>query len=58
MAGMCKYGLINLVKVFPEGCLDSVNMVWIRDALSSGMDGDGFVWLQVRLRLVIPFCQR
>ena len=58
MAGMCKYGLINLVRVIPERCLGSVNMVWIRDALSSGMDGDCFAWLQVRLRLAIPFCQR
>jgi len=39
MAGMRKLGLNNLVRVIPVRCLGSVNMVWIKDALSSGMDG-------------------
>ncbi len=39
MAGMRKYSLNNLVRVIPVRCLGSVNMVWIKDALSSGMDG-------------------
>ncbi len=48
MAGMCKYGLINLVRVIPVRCLDPINMVWLRDALSLGKDGVGFAGLQVR----------
>ncbi len=39
MAGMRKLGLNNLVRVIPVRCLGSVNMVWIKDALSAGMDG-------------------
>ncbi len=39
MAAMRKLGLNNLVRVIPVRCLGSVNMVWIKDALSSGMDG-------------------
>ena len=39
MAGMRRKSLNNLVRVIPVRCLGSVNMVWIKDALSSGMDG-------------------
>lgn len=39
MAAMRKLTLNNLVRVIPVRCLGSVNMVWIKDALSSGMDG-------------------
>lgn len=39
MAGMRKLGLNNLVRIIPVRCLGSVNMAWIRDALSAGMDG-------------------
>ncbi|MEW6427079.1 MAG: hydrogenase iron-sulfur subunit [Thermodesulfobacteriota bacterium] len=39
MAGMRRRGLNNLVRFIPVRCLGSVNMVWIKDALSSGMDG-------------------
>jgi len=39
MAGMRRNGLNNLVRVIPVRCLGSVNMVWIKDAMSSGMDG-------------------
>lgn len=39
MAGMRRLGLNNLVRVIPVRCLGSVNMVWIKDAMSSGMDG-------------------
>lgn len=39
MAGMRRRGLNNLVRVIPVRCLGSVNMVWIKDALSAGMDG-------------------
>ena len=37
--GMRRHGLNNLVRVIPVRCLGSVNMVWIKDALSAGMDG-------------------
>ena len=39
MAGMRGNKISNLVRVIPVRCLGSVNMVWIKDALSSGMDG-------------------
>jgi quinone-modifying oxidoreductase subunit QmoB len=39
MAGMRRNSLNNLVRVIPVRCLGSVNMVWIKDAMSSGMDG-------------------
>lgn len=39
MAGMRRRGMNTLVRFIPVRCLGSVNMVWIKDALSSGMDG-------------------
>ena len=39
MAGMRRNKISNLVRVIPVRCLGSVNMVWIKDAMSSGMDG-------------------
>ena len=39
MAAMRRRKLNNLVRFIPVRCLGSVNMVWIKDALSSGMDG-------------------
>jgi len=39
MAGMRRNKISNLVRVIPVRCLGSVNMVWVKDALSSGMDG-------------------
>ncbi|HHK60503.1 MAG TPA: hydrogenase iron-sulfur subunit, partial [Desulfobacterales bacterium] len=39
MAAMRRHGIDNLVRVIPVRCLGSVNMVWIKDAMSSGMDG-------------------
>nr|MBF0221542.1 hydrogenase iron-sulfur subunit [Desulfobulbaceae bacterium] len=39
MAGMRHKKISNLVRIIPVRCLGSVNMVWIKDALSSGMDG-------------------
>ncbi|OGR08313.1 MAG: heterodisulfide reductase subunit A [Deltaproteobacteria bacterium RIFOXYD12_FULL_50_9] len=39
MAGMRRLGINNLVRFIPVRCLGSVNMVWIKDALSAGMDG-------------------
>ncbi|MDZ7642390.1 MAG: hydrogenase iron-sulfur subunit [Desulfurivibrio sp.] len=39
MAAMRKISLNSLVRVIPVRCLGSVNMVWIKDAMSSGMDG-------------------
>lgn len=39
MAGMRGHQISNLVRVIPVRCLGSVNMVWIKDALSSGLDG-------------------
>jgi quinone-modifying oxidoreductase subunit QmoB len=39
MAAMRRKGLSNLVRFIPVRCLGSVNVVWIKDALSSGMDG-------------------
>lgn len=39
MAGMRRNGLSHMVRFIPVRCLGSVNMAWIRDALSAGMDG-------------------
>ncbi|BDD86115.1 FAD-dependent oxidoreductase [Desulfofustis limnaeus] len=39
MAGMRKRGISHMVRFIPVRCLGSVNMAWIRDALSAGMDG-------------------
>ncbi|MEN8257764.1 MAG: FAD-dependent oxidoreductase [Thermodesulfobacteriota bacterium] len=39
MAAMRKHSVNNLIRVIPVRCLGSVNMAWIRDALSAGMDG-------------------
>jgi quinone-modifying oxidoreductase subunit QmoB len=39
MAAMRHKGISNLVRFVPVRCLGSVNMVWIKDALSSGLDG-------------------
>ncbi len=39
MAGMRKRGINHMVRFIPVRCLGSVNMAWIRDALSAGMDG-------------------
>jgi quinone-modifying oxidoreductase subunit QmoB len=39
MAGMKKLGISHMVRFIPVRCLGSVNMAWIRDALSAGMDG-------------------
>ena len=39
MAAMRNISLNSLVRVIPVRCLGSVNMVWIKDALSAGMDG-------------------
>jgi quinone-modifying oxidoreductase subunit QmoB len=39
MCGMHRNGLNKLIRVIPVRCLGSMNMVWIKDAMSSGMDG-------------------
>ena len=39
MAGLKRHGLNNLYRVIPVRCLGSVNMAWIKDAMSSGIDG-------------------
>ncbi len=39
MSGMRRNGLNHMVRVIPVRCLGSVNMAWIRDAMSAGMDG-------------------
>ena len=39
MAGMKGLGLNHMARIIPVRCLGSVNMAWIRDALSAGMDG-------------------
>lgn len=39
MAGMRRNGLSHMVRFIPVRCLGSVNMAWIRDSLSAGMDG-------------------
>ncbi len=39
MAGMKGLGINHMIRFIPVRCLGSVNMAWIRDALSAGMDG-------------------
>lgn len=39
MAGMRKHKLNHMIRFIPVRCLGSVNMAWIRDALSAGLDG-------------------
>jgi quinone-modifying oxidoreductase, subunit QmoB len=39
MAGMKRNKLSHMVRFVPVRCLGSVNMAWIRDAMSAGMDG-------------------
>ena len=39
MAAMRRLSFSNLVRIIPVRCLGSVNMVWIKDAMSAGMDG-------------------
>jgi quinone-modifying oxidoreductase subunit QmoB len=39
MAGMKRNGINHMIRFIPVRCLGSVNMAWIRDALSAGMDG-------------------
>jgi len=39
MAGMHRHKMNRLVRFIPVRCLGSVNMVWIKDAMSAGMDG-------------------
>ena len=39
MAGMRRNKLNHMVRVVPVRCLGSVNMAWVRDLLSAGMDG-------------------
>ncbi|WP_457575106.1 hydrogenase iron-sulfur subunit [Desulfolithobacter sp.] len=39
MSGMHRNKLNRLIRFIPVRCLGSVNMAWIKDALSSGMDG-------------------
>lgn len=39
MAGMKRHKLNHMVRFVPVRCLGSVNMAWIRDAMSAGMDG-------------------
>ncbi len=39
MSGMRRNGISHMVRVIPVRCLGSVNMAWIRDSLSAGLDG-------------------
>ncbi len=39
MAAMRRLGISNLVRIIPVRCLGSLNVVWIKDAMSAGMDG-------------------
>jgi len=39
MSGMKRNGVNHMIRIIPVRCLGSVNMAWIRDALSAGMDG-------------------
>jgi len=39
MAGMRHNKMSHMVRVVPVRCLGSVNMAWVRDLLSAGMDG-------------------
>ncbi len=39
MSGMKRNGINHMIRFIPVRCLGSVNMAWIRDSLSAGMDG-------------------
>ncbi|MCF8055401.1 MAG: FAD-dependent oxidoreductase [Desulfocapsa sp.] len=39
MAGMRNHKISHMIRVIPVRCLGSVNMAWIRDAMSAGFDG-------------------
>ncbi len=39
MAAMRRHPLNNLIRFIPVRCLGSVNMAWLKDAMSAGMDG-------------------
>jgi len=39
MSGMKRNGVNHMLRFIPVRCLGSVNMAWIRDAMSAGMDG-------------------
>ncbi|MBU4262476.1 MAG: hydrogenase iron-sulfur subunit [Proteobacteria bacterium] len=39
MAAMRKHPINSLIRFIPVRCLGSVNMAWVKDALSAGMDG-------------------
>ena len=39
MAGMRRNKMSHMVRIVPVRCLGSVNMAWVRDLLSAGMDG-------------------
>jgi quinone-modifying oxidoreductase subunit QmoB len=39
MAGLNRLSYSPLVRIIPVRCLGSVNVVWIKDALSKGVDG-------------------
>jgi len=39
MAGMRKHKINHMIRFIPVRCLGSVNMSWIRDAMSAGFDG-------------------
>jgi quinone-modifying oxidoreductase subunit QmoB len=39
MAAMRRHSFSNLIRIIPVRCLGSVNVVWIKDAMSAGMDG-------------------
>ncbi len=39
MAGMRKHKINHMIRFIPVRCLGSVNMAWIRDAMSAGFDG-------------------
>jgi len=39
MAGMKKHKINHMIRFIPVRCLGSVNMAWIRDAMSAGFDG-------------------
>jgi quinone-modifying oxidoreductase subunit QmoB len=39
MAGMRKHKISHMIRFIPVRCLGSVNMAWIRDAMSAGFDG-------------------
>lgn len=39
MAGMRHNKISHMVRIVPVRCLGSVNMAWVRDLLSAGMDG-------------------